>query len=31
MDNNEFSLELLKLMLLKNNLMKNGITLLVSK
>ncbi len=31
MDNNKFSLELLKLMLLKNNLMKNGITLLVSK
>ncbi len=31
MDNNKFSLELLKLMLLKNNLIKNGIILLVSK
>ncbi len=31
MDNNKFSLELLKLMLLKNNLMKNRIILLASK
>ncbi len=31
MDNNKFSLELLKLILLKNNLIKNGIILLVSK